>query len=135
MANHSATKKSIRKTVSKTAINRSRKTRIKTYIKRVITAIESGSASEANKALIEAQSEIMRGVASNLIKKNTGSRKISRLASKVKAISTGSLEKKATKPVAKTADATKEAAKPAAKKAAIKTTEVKKPDVKKESII
>jgi small subunit ribosomal protein S20 len=86
MANHSATKKSIRKTITKTAINKNRKTRIKTYIKRVMLAVESGLAQEANKALIEAQSEIMRGVACNLLKKNTGSRKMSRLAKKVKGI-------------------------------------------------
>jgi small subunit ribosomal protein S20 len=87
MANHSSTKKAVRKTITVTAINRSKKTRIKTYIKKVLAAIESGNKEEANKALIVAQSEIMRGVASNLIKKNTGSRKVSRLASKVKAIS------------------------------------------------
>ena len=84
MANHSATKKAIRKTVQKTAVNKSRKTRIKTYIKRVLTAISSGIAQDANKAFLEAQSEIMRGVSSNIIKKNTGSRKISRLSKKVK---------------------------------------------------
>lgn len=123
MANHSATKKSIRKTVNKTVINKNRKTRIKTYIKRVINAVESGSSSGATKALIEGQSEIMRGIASNIIKKNTGSRKISRLASKVKAISNGTLQKKVSKLVvqkvasAKTATSTtKEAAKPVAKK-------------------
>ena len=66
MANHSATKKSIRKTISKTAINKNRKSRIKTYIKRVVTAVEAGTSDVANKALLEAQVEIMRGVASNL---------------------------------------------------------------------
>lgn len=86
MANHSSTKKAVRKTVTVTAINKSKKTRIKTYIKKVLSAIESGNKEEATKALIVAQSEIMKGVASNLIKKNTGSRKVSRLASKVKAV-------------------------------------------------
>ena len=87
MANHSATKKAIRKTISKTAINKNRKSRIKTFIKRVVTAVTSGAQEEANKALIEAQVEIMKGVSANLIKKNTASRKVSRLAKSVKNIS------------------------------------------------
>ena len=110
MANHSATKKAIRKTVAKTAINKNRKSRIKTFIKRVVTAVAAGSSEEANKALIEAQSEIGKGVSANLIKKNTAARKVSRLAKSVKNISTGSAAAKteATKPAAKTeATATK----------------------------
>lgn len=87
MANHASTKKAIRKTISKTIINKSRKTRIRTCIKKVKTAVDSGFVQEANKALIDAQSEIMRGVSCNIIKKNTASRKISRLASRVKSIS------------------------------------------------
>jgi small subunit ribosomal protein S20 len=91
MANHSATKKSIRKIATRTALNKSRKSRIKTYIKKVLSAVEAGSVDLAKKAFIEMQSEIMIGVAKNLIKKNTAARKVSRLASKVKSISlTGS---------------------------------------------
>lgn len=91
MANHSATKKSIRKIAKRTALNKSRNSRIKTYIKKVLAAVTSGSVELANKALIEAQSKIMSGVAKNLIKKNTASRKVSRLASKVKAMSMPSI--------------------------------------------
>ena len=87
MANHSATKKSIRKIATRTALNKSRKSRIKTYIKKVLSAVEAGSVDLANKAFIEMQSEIMTGVAKNLIKKNTAARKVSRLASKIKSIS------------------------------------------------
>lgn len=86
MANHSATKKAIRKTVKKTAINKNKKSRIKTFIKRVVTAVAAGLPEEANKALIEAQVEIMKGVSAKLIKKNTASRKVSRLAKSVKNI-------------------------------------------------
>lgn len=86
MANHSSTEKSIRKNAKRTAVNKSRKTRIKTYIKKVLTAIESGVYENARLALVEAQSEIMKGVTKNLMNKNAGSRKISRLASKVKAL-------------------------------------------------
>lgn len=87
MANHSATKKAIRKTVRKTAINKNKKSRIKTFIKKVVTAVAAGLPEEANKALIEAQVEIMKGVSAKLIKKNTASRKVSRLAKSVKNIS------------------------------------------------
>lgn len=107
MANHAGTKKAIRKTVRKTAINKNRKSRIKTYIKRVITAVEYGSSEEANKALVEAQSEIMTGVACNLIKKNTGARKVSRLVRKVKAISVSIAKKAAPKPTTAKASAAK----------------------------
>jgi len=87
MANHKATRKAIRKTVRKTVINKNRKSRIKTFIKRVINAVNNGSSKEASNALLEAQSEIMKGVSAKVIKKNTGSRKISRLAKSVKSIS------------------------------------------------
>lgn len=87
MANHAATKKTIRKISRKTAINKHRKSRIKTFIKRVTTAILSGSSVEANQALREAQSEIMKGVSIKLMKKNTASRKCSCLAKRVKNLS------------------------------------------------
>ncbi len=84
MANHSSTKKAIRKTERNTEVNKNRKSRIKTYIKKVLAAVDSGSPEEAKKALIVAQSEIMRGVACKLIQKNTASRKVSRLSARVK---------------------------------------------------
>lgn len=85
MANHSSTEKAIRKTIKKAAINKSRRTRVRTYIKKVVTAVESSSGGdEAKKNLVALQSEMMRAVSKGLIKKNTASRKISRLAKKVK---------------------------------------------------
>ena len=85
MANHSSTEKAIRKIAKKSAINRNRRTKIRTDVKKSLLAIESGSKEEASKILISTQSEIMRGVSKGLIKKNTASRKISRLAKKLKA--------------------------------------------------
>jgi len=85
MANHSSTEKAIRKIAKKSAINRNRRTKIRTYVKKALLAIESGSKEEASKILISTQSEIMSGVSKGLIKKNTASRKISRLAKKLKA--------------------------------------------------
>jgi len=99
MANHSATKKAIRKTVKRTAVNKNKKSRIKTFIKRVVTAVAAGSSEEANKALIEAQIEIMKGVSAKLIKKNTASRKVSRLAKSVKNIAIGVSNSADAKPV------------------------------------
>ncbi len=87
MANHSSTEKAIRKIAKKSSINRNRRTRIRTYIKKSLLAIESSS-EEAGKVFISTQSEIMRGVSKGLIKKNTASRKISRLTKKLKAVNT-----------------------------------------------
>ena len=127
MANHSSTKKAIRKTERNTEVNKNRKSRIKTYIKKVLAAVDSGSPEEAKKALIVAQSEIMRGVACKLIQKNTASRKVSRLSARVKDLVLNPQEAKktiTTKPSA-TAAAKKSATKRASadKKAAVKVSE------------
>ncbi|WPY00515.1 30S ribosomal protein S20 [Candidatus Trichorickettsia mobilis] len=87
MANHSSAKKALRQTIKKTLINKSRISRIRTYIKKVSQAIAAGSQQEARDALIIAQSEVMRGVTKRVLKLNTASRKISRLAQKVKNMS------------------------------------------------
>lgn len=86
MANHSSTKKAIRKTVAKTAINKNRISRIRTFIKKVDKAIVNQDQELAKQSLITAQSEIMKGVSNKVLKKNTASRKISRLAKRVKLI-------------------------------------------------
>jgi small subunit ribosomal protein S20 len=65
-------------------INKSRNTRIKTCVKKVIAAIESGSVENAKAALVIAQSEVMVGVTKKILKLNTASRKISRLARRIK---------------------------------------------------
>ena len=93
MANHSSTEKAIRKIAKKSSVNRNRRTRVRTYIKKSLLAVESGSKEEAGKIFISTQSEIMRGVSKGLIKKNTASRKISRLAKKLKAVTTASKSK------------------------------------------
>lgn len=89
MAYHSSAKKSIRKTAKRAAVNRNRRTRVRTYIKKVVVAVEAniGNAENAAAALISAQSEMMRAVSKGIIKKNTASRKISRLAKRVKTLS------------------------------------------------
>ncbi|MFU7502254.1 MAG: 30S ribosomal protein S20 [Candidatus Tisiphia sp.] len=84
MANHSSAKKAIRQTIKKTLINKNRSSRIKTYIKKVLQEVISGSKESAKLALTVAQSKIMKGVTKNIIKLNTASRKISRLSQKIK---------------------------------------------------
>ena len=87
MAHHKSAKKRIRQTESRTEINRSRMSRIRTFVKKVETAIAGGNASEAQAALKSAQPEIMRGVTKGVLAMGTASRKVSRLAKRVKALS------------------------------------------------
>jgi small subunit ribosomal protein S20 len=86
MANHASAKKAHRQTIKNTLINKSRMSRIKTFIKKVMVAINSGSKQAASEAFIVAQSEIMRGVKHGLLKLNTGSRQVSRLSKKIKSM-------------------------------------------------
>jgi small subunit ribosomal protein S20 len=86
MANHKSAEKRIRQTARRTLANRSREGRIKTSIKKVESAIASGDKSKAQAALRAAQPEIMRGVTKGVLKKETASRKVSRLSARVKAL-------------------------------------------------
>ena len=86
MANHKSAKKRIRRNAKRAAINRARMSRIRTFVKKVEIAIASGNATEAREALRSAQPELQRGVTRGVIHRNTASRKISRLAARVKAL-------------------------------------------------
>ena len=70
----------------RTAINKSRASRIKTYIRKVENSLATENGEAAAEALRLAQPEIMRGVTKGILHRNTASRKISRLARRVKAI-------------------------------------------------
>ena len=87
MANTPSAKKRIRNTLRKTDINKSRRSRIKTFVRKVEDALESKDAKAAMESLKAAGPEIMRGVTKGIFHKNTASRKISRLSSRIKAIS------------------------------------------------
>ena len=87
MANTPSAKKRIRNTLRKPDINKSRRARIKTFVRKVEDALESKDAKAAKESLKAAQPEIMRGVTKGIFHKNTASRKISRLSSRIKAIS------------------------------------------------
>ena len=87
MANTPSAKKRVRQIQRKTEVNKSRRSRIKTFVRKVEEAIESKDVKNAVESLKLAQPEIMRGVSKGIFHKNTASRKISRLSTRVKAIS------------------------------------------------
>lgn len=84
MAHHQSAKKRIRQTERRTAVNRARTSRIRTYVKQVELAIASGDQEAAKAALQAAEPELLRGAQAGLLHKNTASRKVSRLSSRVK---------------------------------------------------
>ncbi len=86
MANSPSSKKRARQTERRTEVNKARRSRIRTFIRKVEEAIATGDFAAATEALRAAQPEIMRGVTKGVAHKNTASRKISRLAGRVKAL-------------------------------------------------
>ena len=87
MANTPQSKKRARQSEKRNEINKSRRSRIRTYLRKVEEALASGDKDAAAAALTAAQPELMRGVTKGVFHKNTASRKMSRLASRVKALS------------------------------------------------
>jgi len=87
MANHHSAKVRIRRNARRAAINGDRLNRVRTYVKKVETAIASGDKSAAQDALRAAQPEIQRGAQKGVMHTNTASRKISRLSARIKAMS------------------------------------------------
>ncbi len=87
MANSPQAKKRARQIERRTAVNKTRRTRIRTYLRKVEEAITGGDQAVAADALKAAQPEIMRGVTKGIWHKRTASRKVSRLAARVKAMS------------------------------------------------
>ena len=86
MANHKSSKKRIIRNANRALINGARMSRIRTFVKKVETAIAAGDAAVAREALRHAQPEMQRGVSRGNLHKNTVSRKISRLAARVKSL-------------------------------------------------
>ena len=84
MANTPGSKKAIRKIEKRTEVNRARRSRVRTYLRRFEEAVRGGDAEAARGAFVEAQSEVMRAVSKGVVHKNTGARKVSRLASRLK---------------------------------------------------
>ena len=86
MANTTSAKKMTRKIAKRTEINRSRRSRMRTFIRKVEEAIATGDAATAQAALQAAQPEIMRAAQKGIVHKNTASRKVSRLASRIRTL-------------------------------------------------
>ncbi len=87
MANTKSAKKMVRKISRRTDINKARRSRMRTFLRKVEEAITAGNAEEAQTALRNAQPELMRAAQSGIMHRNTASRKMSRLAARVKAMS------------------------------------------------
>ena len=86
MANTSSAKKATRKIARRTAINKNRRSRVRTFVKKVEAALEAGDKSAASEALRAAEPELMRAAGKGVLHPNTASRKVSRLASRVKSL-------------------------------------------------
>ena len=87
MANTSSGKKAARKIERRTAVNKSRRTRVRNFVRKVEEALASGDKSAAEVALKAAQPELMRAATKGVLHANTASRKVSRLAQRVKQLS------------------------------------------------
>ena len=86
MANSPSSQKRAAQAARRADINKARRSRMRTFIRKVEEAITSGDHAAAAEALRQAQPEIMRNVSRGVVHKNTASRKISRLAGRVKAL-------------------------------------------------
>ena len=87
MANTTQSAKRARQSETRYAINKARRSRIRTYLRKVEEALASGDQAAATAALKAAQPELDRGVSKGVLHKNTVARKMSRLSSRVKALS------------------------------------------------
>jgi small subunit ribosomal protein S20 len=89
MANTASARKRIRQTKTRTERNQARKSRMRTFIKKVETAIAGGNKDAATQALRTAQPEMQRAASKGVTHANTVARKLSRLAARIKALSVG----------------------------------------------
>jgi small subunit ribosomal protein S20 len=87
MANTPGAKKAVRKIARRTEVNKARRSRVRTFLRRFEEAVAAGDAAQAKEAFVGAQSELMRAVSKGVVHKNTGSRKVSRLAARLKKLS------------------------------------------------
>lgn len=87
MANTPSAKKAARKIARRTATNKARRSRVRTFLRKVEEAIASGDHSAASDAFKAAQPELMRAASKGVMHANTASRKVSRLNARIKALS------------------------------------------------
>jgi small subunit ribosomal protein S20 len=86
MANTRSAKKAARQAVRRTEVNKARRSRVRSFVRKVEEAIAKGDQAAARDALKEAQPELMRGARKKVIHKNAASRKVSRLSKRVKSM-------------------------------------------------
>jgi small subunit ribosomal protein S20 len=86
MANTKSAKKMTRKIAKRTVVNRARRSRMRTFIRKVEEALATGDAATATAALKAAEPEVMRAAQKGIVHRNTASRKVSRLATRVNAL-------------------------------------------------
>ncbi|MFZ1772953.1 MAG: 30S ribosomal protein S20 [Rhizobiaceae bacterium] len=86
MANTSSAKKAVRKIARRTDVNKARRSRVRTFVRKVEEALEAGDKVAAQAAFQAAQPELMRAAGHGVLHKNTASRKVSRLAQRVKTL-------------------------------------------------
>jgi small subunit ribosomal protein S20 len=86
MANTASAKKAIRVIARRTEVNKARRSRMRTFWRKVEEALKAGDAKAAFAALRDAESETMRAVSKGVVHKNAGARKVSRLSQRVKAL-------------------------------------------------
>jgi small subunit ribosomal protein S20 len=86
MANTKSAKKMTRKIARRTEINKARRSRMRTFVRKVEEAIAAGDQAAAAEALRNAEPEIMRAAQKGIVHKNMASRKVSRLAARVRAL-------------------------------------------------
>ncbi len=86
MANTSSAKKAARKIERRAAVNKNRRSRVRTYVRKVEEAIAAGDKTAAEAAFAAAQPELIRAATKGVMHKNTASRKVSRLAKRVKSL-------------------------------------------------
>ena len=86
MANTTSAKKATRKIARRTAVSKARRSRVRNFVRKVEEAIASGDKTVAEAAFRAAQPELMRAASKGVLHSNTASRKVSRLAQRVKAI-------------------------------------------------
>ncbi len=86
MANTRSAKKRLRRDHRQTQVNRDRRSSVRSFLKKVETAIVGGDANAARQAFLQAQSVMMRGVGKGIFKRNTAARMLSRLSARIKAL-------------------------------------------------
>ncbi|WP_367716489.1 30S ribosomal protein S20 [Nitratireductor sp. GISD-1A_MAKvit] len=86
MANTTSAKKAVRKIARRTAVNKNRRSRVRSFVRKVEEALATGDKAAAESAFKAAQPELMRAASKGVMHQNTASRKVSRLAQRVKAL-------------------------------------------------